>query len=948
MTFRLLIFILILFNLLIIINGEADNKFLFSVILSIYNTARYLNESIGSILNQTISFEKNIQLILVNDGSIDNSEEVCLKYLNKYPNNIIYVYKDNGGLSSARNLGLKYVKGKYINFLDPDDIWSNDTFNLVQLFFNLHPNIDIVAGRMKFFDLMTNYHPLDYKFYKSRVIDLRIEYNCTHLSVASSFFRTKSVKGLKFIEGLIAGEDTLFVNNLLLKKPYMGVIRNAVYFYRKRYDETSITQTTIKNDIFYFKTPYYVHQNLLNKSLYLYNETLSFIQYYVAYDILFRLISKPYLYINLPKFIKYSQIIIEILKRIDDKYIIEQKHGNYKIKFFALSKKNNKDMRNYIIFKEGKLKYNDIIVFDPIKNRDIFIFIFIEIKDNKLIIEGKDNFWISRERYYFYCKIGNEIIFPEYNNFKPYNYKIMFGNIINGRIVEYNIPIEDKFLNENINFYLSYENNSLEIFPTFGYFAHIPPINNSYYINENYIIIYKNFKLKLIKNERIVREDLEKIYCKELDKMNKTKLIQIRASAVKFREKKHKKKIWLINDRADKGRDNGEYFFRYVLNKNPSDIKYYFVIKNNCSDFIRLRDLGHILIYGSKKYNITFLNADKIISSTSNKWVNNPFGLDRAYLIDLYHFDFIFLQHGITKDDVSKYIHRFATNFSIIITASLYEYRSFLSKDYYYSKENIKLTGFSRFDNLHLEKLNNKSDKTIIIIPTWRTYIKGTSTPVTYESVYSDTFKYTEYFKFYNNLINSPKLLETMEKLNYKGIFCLHPSYFEQSRDFMNNSLFTVIKFFDYQKTLIKSSLLITDYSSVFFDFSYMKKPIIYTQFDYEQYRKVHYQKGYFDYLLNGFGPVCVELEDCIDMIIDKLKKGCKIEKKYLKRINHFFRFFDNHNNDRIYKTIRNSSFDGVATKIKENKGQFILLIIINFLFFTNKIKYLLKSCNFY
>lgn len=54
------------------------------------------------------------------------------------------------------------------------------------------------------------------------------------------------------------------------------------------------------------------------------------------------------------------------------------------------------------------------------------------------------------------------------------------------------------------------------------------------------------------------------------------------------------------------------------------------------------------------------------------------------------------------------------------------------------------------------------------MIPTWRTYIKGTSTPITYGSVYSYTFKYTEYFKFYNNLINSPKLLETMEKINCK------------------------------------------------------------------------------------------------------------------------------------------------------------------------------------
>ena len=293
MIFRLLLFIW----LIIFINADGrNNTFLFSVIISIYNTARYLNESISSILNQTIGFENNIQIILVNDGSIDNSEEICLKYLNKYPNNIIYVYKDNGGSSSARNLGLNYAKGKYINFLDPDDIWSKETFNLVKQFFKLHPNIDIVAGRMKFFEKMKSYHPLDYKFYKTRVVDLRIEYNCTHLSAASSFFRAKSIKGLKFIEGLIAGEDTLFVNNLLLTKPYIGLIKNAIYFYRKRYDETSITQTFKLNDKFYFMTPYFVHHTLLNQSLILYNKTLPFIQYYIAYDVLFRLLSTTYIY----------------------------------------------------------------------------------------------------------------------------------------------------------------------------------------------------------------------------------------------------------------------------------------------------------------------------------------------------------------------------------------------------------------------------------------------------------------------------------------------------------------------------------------------------------------------------------------------------------------------------------------------------------------------------
>ena len=131
---------------------------------------------------------------MINDGSIDNSEDICLNYVNKYPKNIVYVYKENGGLSSARNLGLKYVKGKYINFLDPDDIWSKDTFNLVKQFFKLHQNIYIVAGRMKFFERMKGYHPLDYKFYKTRVVDLRIEYNCTHLSLRVAFSELNQLK----------------------------------------------------------------------------------------------------------------------------------------------------------------------------------------------------------------------------------------------------------------------------------------------------------------------------------------------------------------------------------------------------------------------------------------------------------------------------------------------------------------------------------------------------------------------------------------------------------------------------------------------------------------------------------------------------------------------------------------------------------------------------------
>ena len=111
LIYRLFICKFFIYNLLIFfVKGDQNGKtFLFSVILSIYNTGKNLNDSVNSIINQSIDFEKNVQLILVNDGSIDNSKEICLKLCNKFPKNIIYVFKNNGGISSARNLGLKYA-----------------------------------------------------------------------------------------------------------------------------------------------------------------------------------------------------------------------------------------------------------------------------------------------------------------------------------------------------------------------------------------------------------------------------------------------------------------------------------------------------------------------------------------------------------------------------------------------------------------------------------------------------------------------------------------------------------------------------------------------------------------------------------------------------------------------------------------------------------------------
>jgi len=264
--------------------------------MAIHNTGRYLDESIGSLLNQTIEYRK-IQIILINDGSTDNSEEICLKYKNLY-NNVIYIKIKSSGVSQARNVGLSFAKGKFINFLDPDDFWDSKAFEYVLSFFNKHKEINFVSGRLKFFEALNSYHPLDYKFVKTRIVNLSEEYNCIQSSSSTSFFRYNYIKGKKFEIGILSGEDTRFVNELLLINPLMGLIREAVYYCRKRYDLTSRTQTQKIDKHFYFSTLKKVSYYLINYSIILYDKIMPFIQYYIAYDLLFRIEALSYKYLN--------------------------------------------------------------------------------------------------------------------------------------------------------------------------------------------------------------------------------------------------------------------------------------------------------------------------------------------------------------------------------------------------------------------------------------------------------------------------------------------------------------------------------------------------------------------------------------------------------------------------------------------------------------------------
>jgi CDP-glycerol glycerophosphotransferase (TagB/SpsB family)/glycosyltransferase involved in cell wall biosynthesis len=891
--------LLILFSLLTKL--QVTTNFIFSVIITIYNTGRYLDDCICSVINQTVNI-KDIQIILVNDGSTDKEEEKCLEYKEIFPKNIVYIKIKHGGVSKARNIGIEYAKGKYINFMDSDDKWDKNAFNYVLLFFKYHRKINIIGCRIKFFEALESFHPLDYKFYKTRVVNLTEEYNCIQLSSSSSFFKYSLIKNYKFKEGVFNGEDTRLINNYLLLNPLLGVVREALYFYRRRADSTSAIQNSGKNEQYYFSIIQLVDEYLIERSKKLYNRILPFIQFYLAYDILFRITFPTFNYIEKSRLLEYFNHIHNILYQIEDKYIIQQKILSLKEKFVALSKKYDYDIRDDIIIQNNLLIYSGHILMNMKKNKNIITWRILEINNNSIHLEGKDNCILKANKFFYYCKLGNKIFYPKYLYYSGYDLITMYGNIDKGRIVLFDIPLENKN-HQILKFYLSYKDNDIEIFPSLGWFTHIPNINDGYYNSGRFIIKPIEDRLNIYVYNESLKEIFEEQYCKYLKQLMKTNIITLRKKYFENEKKKleNTTEIWIINDKQNLAGDNGEFFFRFLKKKKPKRIKFYFAIKNDCQDYKRLRPLGNIIDLDSEDYLNTFLIADKIISSMYESWVDNPFGTDFKYLRDLFHFDFIFIQHGIIKDDLSRYLNRISKNYSLIVTSSNKEFKSILDYNYHYKINNVILSGLPRYDSLQSLKIFTKIEKIILLIPTWRIYLKGSFNIKTYESIYSNSFNLTIYYNFYNNLINNDELLFHMEKMNYKGIFCLHPYLSKQWKDFKQNKIFSVLEYCDFQNLILKSSILITDYSSIFFDFAYLKKPIIYIHFDYDEYRYFQYAKGYFDYIKHGFGPVCNDQKCTIDEIIKKMKNHSLIENKFLKRINRFFKYTDEKNCERLY-----------------------------------------------
>jgi hypothetical protein len=334
---------------------------------------------------------------------------------------------------------------------------------------------------------------------------------------------------------------------------------------------------------------------------------------------------------------------------------------------------------------------------------------------------------------------------------------------------------------------------------------------------------------------------------------------ELRRAAASAAAKEKYDRCWLFMDRSNKADDNAEHLYRYLLSIGKVD-KAFFVLRPDSPDFPRLEAEGFQLVpFDSREHHIASINAAFLISSQSDK-IRGSLILDQ---IGHNTARFVFLRHGVTKDDMSRWLN--TMDIARLITSTPDEYASIAASDtdYKVSTKETVLTGLCRYDRLGAL---HRSASIVLIMPTWRKYLD-----VGNRNGRSDQFGHSKYALGWRSLVRSSRLKMLAGEHGLRLVFCPHPRvarYIEHFKlpDYV--SLCDPLAVTSLQPVFADTAVLITDYSSVAFDTAYLEKPAIYYQFDKaEVFGGGHVYAGYFDYEQKGFGPVCETVENLIDQL---------------------------------------------------------------------------------
>jgi len=302
-----------------------------------------------------------------------------------------------------------------------------------------------------------------------------------------------------------------------------------------------------------------------------------------------------------------------------------------------------------------------------------------------------------------------------------------------------------------------------------------------------------------------------------------------------------------------------------------------------------------VLEFMSLKYFIYMFAARVFISSDTKFHSYNLQRRDSLLAKSMMSKKNVFLQHGMNGIKKVPVFHKKRGLLDLIIAPSDFERKEINIKEWRYSGDEVVATGYARWDS-YVDKTAELPYHQVFMMPTWRKWMEGMT---------QEQFLETPFYREYQAFLSSPELKAKMIANNARLAFFLHP-YFKDYVD-----LFDIDESFtdkhgyldvDMGEEIMKSSMMISDYSSVVWDMFYLEKPVMFYQFDQADYLKS--EGAYLDYEKDLFGDVVFNASDAIDTIISYADNDFQEKPAYASMRDKYMNFHDHNNAARIYKAI--------------------------------------------
>ncbi len=866
-----------------------DFEYRVSVIVPIYNVEKYLSACLDSLINQTMEYS-DMEILLIDDGSTDNSYNIAESYADIFPVFKLFS-KENEGFSATRNYGITHAKGKYIMYLDSDDMFTPETIKSVVDFFDaVYDEVDLVTYKIVSF-LNGKRQPLHFRYKyltKTGIYDLNeVPYSIqTTMNIAVKNILDGNVLFLR--DNKVGHEDLQYCNKIVSKEMKIGYCAKGEYIYN------CSNETSVMHEKFY---PIYIFDETINYYENLFNEYGGGVPvYYQAMfmnDLSWKLkknILIPY-HLTGEKYNDALKRMSALIDRIDDEIIMTCPSTDNFHRHFFINWKSDKgkccvvaDSQSVSVFKGDRrlicqeklevclyrlrVQRENIYMLGFVKST---IFNYMEKPEVYVVINTIDN---KTERIKLELELSGE---SYYHTRELTNHFWQF-------IFEY--PIE------------SISSYKLEVdmegfsYPTYYWFASTAPYSLK---QKKYRAIYKNDVIGFDRNIFYVshksKEEIENIRMEETRKYAGVKSIYaIRYAA----DQKCDQRVWLYYDCIGVKEDNGWFQFEHDFEKKDGILRY-FINANKGAEFDD-KYKGRIVNFGSINHKVLYVIAEKIITAYVESENIVPFEkTERAYISDIAHAQVIYLQHGILHAHLPWKYSPGRIEADKIVVSSEFEKRNFV-QIYKFREQDLVPVGMERFDFMDR---NKKPVQRILFAPSWRNYLIGSK--IGNEWNYTEErFVKSDYFRIFNEFINDSRLEQILNQNNIYMDFKLHPIFRPYLKYFDNRN-----EHVSFAEEKVKDDdyiMYITDFSSYVFNFAYLGRTIMYFVPDWNQFVSGMNQYRELDLPFeDAFGPLVKDVDSAIEQIALAVEQGFMPEKIYVERMENFYLPMEN-NREAMYR----------------------------------------------